>query len=128
VEQQQVEVKVAKHDIKILEVVVVDGKPLVRGSVGEFQFEAAPKRWGSKMLMNVVADGLDRGQRVAIGHRAKAAIKSAGLLLPTAELVRPRKPKAEVVPEPVVEVTPDLVSQLDLVVAEDGFFDLTPVE
>jgi hypothetical protein len=120
-----VEVKVAKHDIKILEVVVEDGKPLVRGSVGDQQFEAAPKRWGSKMLMNVVAEGLDRGQRVAIGHRAKAAIKTAGLVLPTAELVRPRKPKVEVTPEPVAEVASDLVSQFDLVVADDGFFDLT---
>ena len=80
------------------------------------------------MLMNVVAEGLDRGQRVAIGHRAKAAIKTAGLVLPTAELVRPRKPKVEVVPEPVAEVASDLVSQFDLVVADDGFFDLTPSE
>lgn len=118
----------AKHDIKILEVVVEDGKPLVRGSVGDLQFEAAPKRWGSKMLMNVVADGLDRGQRVAIGHRAKAAIKAAGLVLPTAELVRPRKPKAEVAPEPIPEVASDLVAQFDLVAADDGFLDLTPSE
>ena len=53
-------------DIKVTEVVVVDGKPIVRGTVGEVAFEAATKQWGSKMLMNVAAEGLDRGTRIAI--------------------------------------------------------------
>ena len=87
----------AKHDIKIVEVVVVDGSPVVRGQIGEVSFEATNKRWGSKMLMNVVADGLDRGQRVAIGQAAKAALRQLEIELPKAELVRPRKPKAEAV-------------------------------
>lgn len=88
-------------DIKISEVVVVDGKPLVRGSVGEVLFEAATKQWGSKMLMNVAAEGLDRGTRIAIGHAAKRALKVAELALPEAVLKRPRKAKTE-----AVEVAP----------------------
>jgi hypothetical protein len=82
-------------DIKVVEVVVVDGNPVVRGTVGELAFEAAPFRWGSKMLMKVNAEGLDRGTRIAIGHKAKGAIKAVGLALPEAVLVRPRKPKVE---------------------------------
>jgi len=82
-------------DIKISEVVVVDGKPVVRGSVGEVPFEAATKQWGSKMLMNVAAEGLDRGTRIAIGHAAKRAVKAAQMVLPEAVLKRPRKTKVE---------------------------------
>ena len=51
------------------------------------------------MLMKVEAEGLDRGTRIAIGHKAKSAIKAAGMLLPEAVLKRPRKPKAEPVQE-----------------------------
>lgn len=91
----------AKHDIKIVEVVVVDGSPVVRGQIGEVGFEATNKRWGSKMLMNVVADGLDRGQRVAIGQAAKAALRQLDIALPKAELVRPRKAKEVAAPEPL---------------------------
>ena len=121
----------AKHDIKISEVVVVDGRPVVRGLVGETAFEAEPKRWGSKMLMNVKADGLDRGVRVAIGHRAKAAIRAANLVLPEAVLVRPRKAAVEATPvaeAPAADATPELIQQLDLLASDDGFFSLTPVE
>jgi hypothetical protein len=85
-------------DIKVTEVVVVDGKPVVRGSVGEVPFEAATKQWGSKMLMNVAAEGLDRGTRIAIGHAAKRAVKAAQMVLPEAVLKRPRKPKVEEAP------------------------------
>ena len=92
----------ASKDIKVTEVVVVDGKPLVRGTVGEVPFEAATKQWGSKMLMNVAAEGLDRGTRIAIGHAAKRALKVAELALPEAVLKRPRKAKVEA--EPVQEV------------------------
>jgi hypothetical protein len=87
----------ASKDIKVTEVLVVDGKPVVRGTVGEVAFEAATKQWGSKMLMNVAAEGLDRGTRIAIGHAAKRAVKAAEMVLPEAVLKRPRKPKAEVV-------------------------------
>ena len=93
----------ASKDIKVTEVVVVDGKPVVRGTVGETPFEAATKQWGSKMLMNVAAEGLDRGTRIAIGHAAKKAVKAAQMVLPEAVLKRPRKAKVE---ETVVEITP----------------------
>lgn len=89
----------ANKNVKVNEVAVVDSKPVVRGTVGEVAFEASPFQWGSKMLMKVEAEGLDRGTRIAIGHKAKSAIKAAGMLLPEAVLKRPRKAKAEPVQE-----------------------------
>ena len=93
----------ANKNVKVTEVTVVNGKPLVRGTVGEIPFEAAPKQWGSKMLMNVAAEGLDRGTRIAIGHAAKRAVKAAQMVLPEAVLKRPRKAKTE---EAAVDATP----------------------
>lgn len=87
----------ASKNVKVTEVVTVNGKPVVRGTVGEIPFEAAPKQWGSKMLMNVEAEGLDRGARIAVGHAAKRALKVAELALPEAVLKRPRKAKVEAV-------------------------------
>jgi hypothetical protein len=87
-------------DIKVLEVQVVDGVPTVSGTVGEVAFTAAPFRWGSKMLMKVSDGDFDRGTRIALGHAAKRAIKAAGLALPEAVLVRPRKAKEEVTEAP----------------------------
>ncbi len=88
----------ASKDVKVTEIEVVDGKPVVRGTVGEVAFEAAPFQWGRKMLMKVEAEGLDRGARIAVGHRAKAALRTAGMALPEAVLKRPRKPKVEEAP------------------------------
>ena len=85
----------SSKNVKVTEVIVVDGKPLVRGTVGDVAFEASPKQWGSKMLMNVEAEGLDRGARIAVGHAAKRALKVAELALPEAVLKRPRKVKEE---------------------------------
>jgi len=88
-------------DIKVSEVVAVeDGNIVVRGTAGETAFEARTLRWGSKMLMHVTGGDFDRGTRVSIGHRAKAAVKAAGMTLPEAVLKRPRKAKAEPAPEP----------------------------
>jgi hypothetical protein len=81
--------------VTVTEVVVVDGKPVVRGTLGDLAFEAAPFQWGRKMLMKVEGEGLGRGDRVAVGHAAKKALKAVGLELPEAVLKRPRKPKAE---------------------------------
>ena len=92
----------AKHDIKITEITVLDGKPTVHGTLGAETFTAGPFRWGSKMLMKVNDEFMDRGTRIAVGHAAKKAIRTAGLTLPEAVLKRPRKPKAE----PVSEVEP----------------------
>ncbi len=105
----------ANKNVKVTEVAVVDGKLLVRGTVGEVAFEAAPKQWGSKMLMNVEAEGLDRGSRIAVGHAAKRALKAAELVLPEAVLKRPRKAKeapvqvaeSDAAPVEVVEPTPE---------------------
>lgn len=118
-------------DIKISEVVVVDGKPVVRGTVGETPFEAATKQWGSKMLMNVAAEGLDRGTRIAIGHAAKRAVKAAQMVLPEAVLKRPRKAKeveASTVTVTVAPLLSDDVGPLPtLVAAEEGFFTLAGI-
>ena len=89
----------ASKDVKVTEIEVVNGKPVVRGTVGEVAFEAAPFQWGSKMLMKVEAEGLDRGARIAVGHAAKKAIRSAGLVLPEAVLKRPRKAKEAAPPK-----------------------------
>jgi len=85
--------------VTVLEVQVGE-KLVVRGTLGEVAFEASPFQWGSKMLMKVEAEGLTRGDRIAVGHAAKKALKAATVLLPEAVLKRPRKPKAE----PVIEV------------------------
>jgi hypothetical protein len=89
----------ASKDVKVTEIEVVNGKPVVRGTVGEVPFEAAPFQWGSKMLMKVEAEGLDRGARIAVGHKAKSALRTAGLTLPEAVLKRPRKAKEAAPPK-----------------------------
>lgn len=93
--------------------VQVGEKIVVRGTVGEVAFEASPFQWGSKMLMKVEAEGLTRGDRIAVGHAAKKALKAATILLPEAQLKRPRKPKAEPVPEvPKEDFTGKTVKEL----------------
>lgn len=87
--------------IEIVEVIEVDGRPVVRGTVDGEAFEASPKRWGSKMLMNVLSTSMDRGARIAVGRAAKKAVKGASMTLPAATLVRPRKPNVEAAPTPV---------------------------
>ena len=121
-------------DIKVSEVVAVeDGNIVVRGTAGETAFEARTLRWGSKMLMHVTGGDFDRGTRVSIGHRAKAAVKAAGMTLPEAVLKRPRKAKeaepAAVVPvltadEVVSSEAAVMMAKLDLVLGDDGFFGL----
>ena len=44
-----------KKELKVNEVEIVNGTPVVRGQFGDTAFEAAPFRWGSKMLMKVEA-------------------------------------------------------------------------
>jgi len=84
-------VKVVSVDSTTLAVTLdVDGQSIV----------ATPFQWGSKMLMKVNGN-LDRGTRISVGARAKAAVKNAGLQLPPAVLKRPRKPKEEAAEAPV---------------------------
>jgi hypothetical protein len=47
----------------------------------------------------VEAEGLDRGARIAVGHKAKSALRTAGLTLPEAVLKRPRKAKEAAPPK-----------------------------
>ena len=103
------------NEIKVAEIEVVDGSPLVRGTIGDRTWVAQPLRWGSKMLMKAAGDDLTRGERIALGHAAKKALKTAGVALPEAVLKRPRKAKEEPVqvaegdaaPVEVVEPTPE---------------------
>lgn len=113
----------AKHDIKITEITVLDGKPTVHGTLGAETFTAGPFRWGSKMLMKVEAAGLDRGARIAVGHAAKKALREAQLELPKAELVRPRKAKAEVTE--VAEVAAPTPSPEEAAVAAEVAAEVT---
>ena len=87
-----------KKELKVNEVEIVNGTPVVRGQFGDAAFEAAPFRWGSKMLMKVTGGDFDRGTRIAIGHAAKKALKANGIPLPKAELKRPPKAKVEAAP------------------------------
>ena len=96
--------------VNVLEVQVGE-KIVVRGTVGEVAFEASPFQWGSKMLMKVEAEGLTRGDRIAVGHAAKKALKAATVLLPEAKLKRPRKPKVEEAP-PKEDFTGKTVKEL----------------
>jgi hypothetical protein len=54
---------------------------------------------------------MDRGTRIAVGHAAKKAIRTAGLVLPEAVLKRPRKAKAEPVPETEGEAPAEVSSE-----------------
>jgi hypothetical protein len=98
--------------VNVVEVLVGE-KLVVRGTLGETAFEASPFQWGSKMLMKVEAEGLTRGDRIAVGHAAKRALKAAAVLLPEAVLKRPRKDKVEPVPEvPKEDFTGKTVKEL----------------
>ena len=104
----------ASKNVKVTEVLVVDSKPVVRGTVGEVAFEASPFQGGSKMLMKVEAEGLDRGSRIAVGHAAKKALKVAEMALPEAVLKRPRKVKVEPVQSDETVVVPTDVELISL--------------
>ena len=73
----------------------------VHGTIGDKEFSATPFQWGSKMLMKVVGDNtFTQGEKIAIGHAAKKALRTASVELPTPVLKRPRKAKEEPAPEP----------------------------
>lgn len=107
----------AKEKIEIKEIQAIDKGFKVTGTVdpngAPIDFVATTFQWGSKMLMKVDDEFMDRGTRIAVGHAAKKAIRSAGLTLPEAVLKRPRKPKAEPVPEvPKEDFTGKTVKEL----------------
>ncbi len=85
-----------KNKVHVSGVLESEGKLTVIGVCDDIPFEASPFRWGSKMLMKVTTPGeFTQGQKVAIGHASKKALKAAEKSLPEAVLVRPRKAKAE---------------------------------
>lgn len=100
-----------KTKIQINSVETVNGQIQVVGTVdpegSPIDFVATTFRWGSKMLMKVNDQFMDRGTRIAVGHAAKKAIRSLGLEIPKAELKRPRKTKVEVVSSAASEPAAD---------------------
>jgi len=88
-----------KNKVTVSGVVESEGKLTVIGVCDDIPFESSPTRWGSKMLMKVTTPGeFTQGQKIAIGHASKKALKTAEKILPEAVLVRPRKPKVEEAP------------------------------
>lgn len=95
----------------------------VHGTIGEKEFSATPFQWGSKMLMKVVGDNtFTQGEKIAIGHAAKKALRTASVELPTPVLKRPRKEKAEPVQEapPKEDFTGKTVKELRQTCKERG--------
>jgi hypothetical protein len=86
----------------------------VYGTIGSEEFSATPFQWGSKMLMKVVGDNyFTQGEKVAIGHACKKALRTALVELPVAVLKRPRKEKVEPVQEiPKEDFTGKTVKEL----------------
>ena len=85
-----------KNKVTVSGVVESEGKLTVIGVCDDIPFESSPTRWGSKMLMKVTTPGeFTQGQKIAIGHASKKALKTAEKILPEAVLVRPRKAKVE---------------------------------
>jgi len=85
-----------KNKVTVSGVVESEGKLTVIGVCDDIPFESSPTRWGSKMLMKVTTPGeFTQGQKIAIGHASKKALKAAEKVLPEAVLVRPRKVKEE---------------------------------
>lgn len=95
----------------------------VHGTIGEKEFSATPFQWGSKMLMKVVGDNtFSQGEKVAIGHACKKALRTALVELPAAVLKRPRKEKAAPVQEapPKEDFTGKTVKELRQACKERG--------
>jgi len=94
----------------------------VHGTIGEKEFSATPFQWGSKMLMKVVGDNtFTQGEKIAIGHAAKKALRTAQVELPTPVLKRPRKEKVEPVQEiPKEDFTGKTVKELRNLCKERG--------
>lgn len=91
----------------------------VHGTIGDKEFSATPFQWGSKMLMKVVGDNtFTQGEKIAIGHAAKKALRTASVELPTPVLKRPRKAKAE--PAPKEDFTGKTVKELRQACKERG--------
>lgn len=83
----------------MVKVTAIEGNT-VHGTISDKEFTATPFQWGSKMLMKVTGENtFTQGEKVAIGHACKKALRTASVELPTPVLKRPRKAKEEPVQE-----------------------------
>jgi len=75
----------------MVKVTAIEGNT-VHGTISDKEFSATPFQWGSKMLMKVTGENtFTQGEKVAIGHACKKALRAASVELPTPVLKRPRK-------------------------------------
>ena len=118
-------------NIRITGVTTTNNVITVHGTFGEENrlFAASPFQWAKKMLMKVTAEGLDRGTRVAIGIKSKAALRACGVALPEAVLKRAQKAPAVVAVEPAVDTAEPIVDAPATLLADmQGVADPIAVE
>ena len=105
----------------MVKVTAIEGNT-VHGTISDKEFSATPFQWGSKMLMKVTGENtFTQGEKVAIGHACKKALRTALVELPTPVLKRPRKAKEEPVQEaPKDDFTGKTVKELRNLCKERG--------
>jgi hypothetical protein len=105
----------------MVKVTAIEGNT-VHGTISDKEFTATPFQWGSKMLMKVTGENtFTQGEKVAIGHACKKALRTASVELPTPVLKRPRKAKEEPVQEiPKEDFTGKTVKELRNLCKERG--------
>jgi len=105
----------------MVKVTAIEGNT-VHGTISDKEFSATPFQWGSKMLMKVTGENtFTQGEKVAIGHACKKALRTASVELPTPVLKRPRKAKEEPVQEvPKEDFTGKTVKELRNLCKERG--------
>jgi hypothetical protein len=105
----------------MIKVTAIEGNT-VHGTISDKEFTATPFQWGSKMLMKVTGENtFTQGEKVAIGHACKKALRTASVELPTPVLKRPRKAKEEPVQEaPKEDFTGKTVKELRNLCKERG--------
>jgi hypothetical protein len=105
----------------MVKVTAIEGNT-VHGTISDKEFSATPFQWGSKMLMKVTGENtFTQGEKVAIGHACKKALRTASVELPTPVLKRPRKAKEEPVQEvPKEDFTGKTVKELRQACKERG--------
>ena len=105
----------------MVKVTAIEGNT-VHGTISDKEFSATPFQWGSKMLMKVTGENtFTQGEKVAIGHACKKALRTASVELPTPVLKRPRKAKVEPVQEvPKEDFTGKTVKELRQTCKERG--------
>jgi len=105
----------------MVKVTAIEGNT-VHGTISDKEFTATPYQGGPKMLMKVTGENtFTQGEKVAIGHACKKALRTASVELPTPVLKRPRKAKEEPVQEaPKEDFTGKTVKELRNLCKERG--------